>query len=76
LGPNLVYFLDLPDGFGAHVRLKTLDMEAGRISELATLAFPVPTLTPALAVSQEGQHVAFSQIDSMEADIVLRHNTN
>jgi Tol biopolymer transport system component len=74
LGRDLVYFLELPDGFGAQVELKMLDLKAGRISEISKLPFPAGKLAPSLAVSQDEQHLAFSQIDSMEADIVLRRN--
>jgi Tol biopolymer transport system component/DNA-binding winged helix-turn-helix (wHTH) protein len=75
-GRELVYFLELPNSLNAQVRLKMLDMKTARISELAKLPFPVLTLAPALAVSRDGQHFAFSQIDSMEADIMLRQNIN
>ncbi len=76
LGPELVYFLDLPYAVNPQVRLKALNVKTGRIDELAKLAFPVLTATPALAVSQDGQHLAYSQIDSMEADIMLLQNLN
>jgi len=76
LGPDSVYFLELPYAVNPQVRLKALNVKTGRIDELARLAFPVLTATPALAVSRDGQLLAYSQIDSMEADIMLLQKLN
>jgi hypothetical protein len=76
LGPDSVYFLELPYAVNPQVRLKALNVKTGRIDELARLAFPVLTATPALAVTRDGQHLAYSQIDSMEADIMLLQKLN
>ena len=76
LGPDSVYFLELPYAVNPQVRLKALNVKTGRIDELARLAFPVLTATPALAVSRDRQLLAYSQIDSMEADIMLLQKLN
>jgi hypothetical protein len=46
-------------------------MAEGRIRELGTVRYAVVEGTPAIAVSRDGRHVVYTQIDSMEADIML-----
>jgi Tol biopolymer transport system component len=76
LGTERVYFLELPRAAIPQVRLKVLDLKTGRVDEVMKLPFPVLTSTPALAVSRDGQRLAYSQIDSMEADIVSFQKVN
>jgi hypothetical protein len=41
---------------------------------LGTVRYAVVDATPAIAVSRDGRHVVYTQIDSMEADIMLMEN--
>jgi hypothetical protein len=38
------------------------------------LPYPVLVATPAMAASRDGQHLVYTQIDSMEADVMLMEN--
>ena len=73
LGPGIVYFLELPDS-GARVHLKMFEIAEHNVRELATLPYPVQLGTPTLAASRDGRHLAYTQVDSMEADIMLAEN--
>jgi Tol biopolymer transport system component/DNA-binding winged helix-turn-helix (wHTH) protein len=74
LGPDVIYFLERPRSVPPQVHLKAFDMAEGRIRELGTVRYAVVEGTPAIAVSRDGRHVVYTQIDSMEADIMLREN--
>jgi Tol biopolymer transport system component len=74
LGPDVVYFLDLPEPIHSQVDLKALDTKNNSVRELALLPFPVIQGTPAIAVSRDGRHLAYIQTASMEADIMLLEN--
>jgi hypothetical protein len=67
----VIYFLELPRSVPPQVHLKAFDMAEGRIRELGTVRYAVVEGTPAIAVSRDGRHVVYTQIDSMEADIML-----
>ncbi|HSU60796.1 MAG TPA: hypothetical protein VLI55_15900 [Bryobacteraceae bacterium] len=73
LGPGVVNFLELP-GSGARVHLKMFDIAEHSVRELATLPYPVQLGTPTLAASRDGRHLVYTQVDSMEADIMLAEN--
>jgi Tol biopolymer transport system component/DNA-binding winged helix-turn-helix (wHTH) protein len=70
LGPGAVYFFEA-HSFKPRVRLKALNLTDGRTRELYTLASPVPTATTVMALSRDGKHLAYAQIDSVEGDIML-----
>jgi hypothetical protein len=74
LGPDTVYFFELTRSIHPQVRLRAFDIAEHRIRELGTLRYPVVNATPAIAVSPDGRHLAYAQIDSMEADIMLMRN--
>jgi hypothetical protein len=56
------------------VQLRALNVTTRQIAVSAKLSFPVLTASSALAISQDGEHLAYSQIDFMEADIMLLQN--
>jgi Tol biopolymer transport system component/DNA-binding winged helix-turn-helix (wHTH) protein len=74
LGSEVVYFFELLRSVHPRVRLKAFDIAEGGIRELATLPYPVMNATPAIAASRDGRHLAYTQIDSMEADVMLIEN--
>jgi Tol biopolymer transport system component/DNA-binding winged helix-turn-helix (wHTH) protein len=74
LGPRAVYFFDLPGSVHPRVHLKVFETAERRIRELATLPYPVLVATPAIAASRDGQQLVYTQIDSMEADLMLAAN--
>jgi Tol biopolymer transport system component/DNA-binding winged helix-turn-helix (wHTH) protein len=74
LGPGLIYFFETPHSINPRVHLKELDIPNGDIRELCTLRSPVLTSTPAMTVSADGQHLAYAQIDAMQADVILVEN--
>ena len=83
LAPKGVYFLEHPDsGFGhdgdlggsGQVRLKFLDLSSNRITDLAAIDKPVSPGTAAIAVSRDGLHLLYSQIDRDGSDIMLIEN--
>jgi Tol biopolymer transport system component len=71
LGPDVIYFLELPRSVQPQVHLKALEITGHRIRELGTLRYPVVNGTTAIAVTRDGRHLAYTQVDSMEADIML-----
>ncbi len=73
LAAGVVYFLELPDS-AARVHLKMFDIAERRTRELAILPYPVQVATPTIAVSRDGRHLVYTQVDSMEADIMLAEN--
>ena len=74
LGSGVIYFLELPDSLPRQVHLKEFDIAQHRVRELATLTYPVQAATPTLTTSRDGRHLVYTQIDSMEADIMLADN--
>jgi hypothetical protein len=80
LAPKGVYFLEQPDsrfresGLEAQMRLQFLDLSSNRITELATLDKPVSVGTSSIAVSRDGLHLLYSQIDRSGSDIMLIEN--
>jgi hypothetical protein len=74
LGPGVVYFLELPRSVDPRVHLKMFDIAERRTRELAILPYPVQIATPTIAASRDGRHLVYTQIDSMEADIMLAEN--
>lgn len=75
LGPDVIYFLELPRSVHPQVHLKALEFPGHHIRELGTLRYPVVNATTAIAVSSDGRHLAYTQIDSMEADIMLMQSS-
>ncbi len=71
LGPRLVYFLEAPDNDNSQIRLQALDMSNGRVQVLTNLSLPVLPGSVDLAISRDGRFLAFSQVNPMEADIML-----
>ena len=71
LGPAVIYFFELPSSVHTQVHLKAFDIPDSRIREVGTVRYPVVNATPAIAVSRDGRHLAYTQIDSMEGDIML-----
>jgi Tol biopolymer transport system component/serine/threonine protein kinase len=76
IGPEHIYLVQLPHGINPQARLKAFNMKTGRIDDLAQLPFPVLTATPALAATRDGRQLAYTQVTSMEADIMLLHGIN
>jgi hypothetical protein len=56
------------------MRLQFLDLSSNRITELATLDKPVSVGTSSIAVSRDGLHLLYSQIDRSGSDIMLIEN--
>jgi WD40 repeat protein len=75
LGPEVIYFLELPRSVHPQVHLKALEIPGHRIRELGTLRYPVVNATTAIAVSSDGRHLGYTQIDAMEADIMLMQSS-
>jgi dipeptidyl aminopeptidase/acylaminoacyl peptidase len=71
LGPGIIYFLELPRVGRPHVHLQALNIAENRVRELGTVRYPVVNGSLAIAVSRDGRHLAYTQIDSMDADIML-----
>jgi Tol biopolymer transport system component/DNA-binding winged helix-turn-helix (wHTH) protein len=74
LGPDIVYFFELPGSVHPQVRLRVFDTAQRRIRDIATLPYPVLVATPAIAASRDGKHLVYTQIDSMESDLMLADN--
>jgi hypothetical protein len=75
LAPKGVYFLEqLDPRFRGKVHLKFLDLSSNRITDLATLEKPVSPGTSPIAVSRDGLHLLYSQIDRSGSDIMLIEN--
>ena len=75
LAPKGVYFLEQPElPRHAKVRLRFLNLASRRITELATLDKPVNSMTSPIAVSRDGLHLLFTQIDRAGSDIMLVEN--
>jgi Tol biopolymer transport system component len=69
LTSRVIYFMELSHSIDPRVQLKTLDLTDGQIREITRLPYPVPSETPAIAASQDGQHVIYIQPASTDADI-------
>jgi len=75
LAPKGVYFLEQPESpRHAKVRLKFLDLASKRITELATLDKPVSPHISTIAVSWDGLHLLYTQMDREGSDIMLVEN--
>jgi Tol biopolymer transport system component len=74
LTSRVIYFMELSRSMDPRVQLKALDLTYGRIREIARLPYPVVRETPAIAVSQDGQHVVYVQLGSTDSDIMLVEN--
>jgi Tol biopolymer transport system component/DNA-binding winged helix-turn-helix (wHTH) protein len=74
LGPAVIYFLELPRSLPRRVHLKALDLPEGGTRELAMLPYQVLVATPAIAASPDGRHLVYTQIDSMEDNLMLVEN--
>jgi len=77
LAPKGVYFLEQPDsrfGESGRVHLKFLDLSSNRVTELATIDKPVSPGTSSIAVSRDGLHLLYSQIERCGSDIMLIEN--
>lgn len=74
LGPEVIYFLEQSRSVHPEMHLKALEIPRRRVRDLGTLAHPVVTATPAIAISSDGRHLAYTQIESLEADIMLMSN--
>jgi Tol biopolymer transport system component/DNA-binding winged helix-turn-helix (wHTH) protein len=72
LGPGVVYFLEMSDP--ARVHLKMFDIAERWTRELAILPYPVQIATPTMSASRDGRHLVYTQVDSMEAVIMLAEN--
>jgi Tol biopolymer transport system component/DNA-binding winged helix-turn-helix (wHTH) protein/predicted Ser/Thr protein kinase len=73
LAPKGVYFIEQPES-PRHVRLKFLDLASKRITELATLDKPVSPHISTIAVSRDGLHLLYAQMDREGSDIMLVEN--
>jgi len=71
LGPDVVYFFELSPAVHPQVQLKAFDIAERRIRELGMVRHPIAGATVAIAASRDGRHLAYTQIDSVEADIIL-----
>jgi dipeptidyl aminopeptidase/acylaminoacyl peptidase len=71
---HIIYFLELPPSVDPRVQLKALDLADNRIREITRVPYPVARETPAIAASQDGQHVVYVQIGSSDAHIMLVEN--
>lgn len=74
LARKSIYFFELPRSVHSQVHLKAFDIAERRTRELGTVRYPVMSATPAIAVSRDGRHLAYTQINSTEADIMLMAN--
>lgn len=74
LASRSIYFFELSRSLHPQVHLKAFDIAARRIRELGTVRYPVTSATATIAVSRDGRHLAYTQIDSTEADIMLMAN--
>ena len=71
LGPDVVYFLETASSINSQVRLRAFDIAGRSIRDIGLLRYPVVAATVAMAASRDGRHLAYTQIDSVEADIML-----
>jgi Tol biopolymer transport system component/DNA-binding winged helix-turn-helix (wHTH) protein len=71
LGPDVIYFLELPHSLPPQVHLKVLELSQPKTRELGILPYAVAVATPAIAASPDGRRLVYNQIDSMEADVML-----
>jgi eukaryotic-like serine/threonine-protein kinase len=77
LAPKGIYFLEQSEPGSprrAKVRLKFLELASRRITELAVLDEPVDPYTSPIAVSRDGLHLLYAQIDRSGSDIMLVEN--
>jgi hypothetical protein len=73
--PQGVYFVETSGPpFHPKVQLKLLDLASRRITELAALERPVDRGTSVIAVSGDGLHLLYTQIDRSGSDIMLVEN--
>lgn len=71
LGADIVYFLNSAPSIRPQVRLRAFDIGTRSIRDMGMLRYPAVAATVALAASRDGRHLAYTQIDSVEADIML-----
>jgi Tol biopolymer transport system component len=74
LGPDVVYFLEAAPSIPPQVRLRTFDIAGRSIRDMGLLRYPAADATVAIAASRDGRRLAYTQIDSGEADIMLMEN--
>ncbi|HEX7361547.1 MAG TPA: protein kinase [Bryobacteraceae bacterium] len=74
LGPDVIYFFEAPSPVYPEVHLKAFDIPTRRIRDLGMVRYPIVEGTVAVAASRDGRHLVFTQIDSMDADIMLAAN--
>lgn len=74
LAPRSIYFFEVPRSVHPQVHLKAFDIAERRTRELGTVRYPVMSATATIAVSRDGRHLAYTQINSTEADIMLMAN--
>jgi Tol biopolymer transport system component len=71
VGPKVIYFFELPPMGRPQVHLKAFDIAENRVRELGIVRYPVVNATLAIAVSRDGRHLAYTQVDSVDDDIML-----
>lgn len=74
LGPGVVYFFEVSHAANPQFRLKAFNTVDGRIREISTLHSLPMMATSVMTISRDGQHLAYAQIDSVDADIMLVEN--
>ncbi|HEX7361546.1 MAG TPA: protein kinase [Bryobacteraceae bacterium] len=76
LGPDVIYLLETSNSPYPGVHLKAFDIAKHHIRDLGVLQYPIIDATVAIAASRDGRHLVYTQIDSMEADIMLAANVH
>jgi Tol biopolymer transport system component/DNA-binding winged helix-turn-helix (wHTH) protein len=71
LCPDVVYFLESAPSIRSQVRLRAFDIAHRSIRDIGLLRYPAVAGTVAIAASRDGRHLVYTQIDSVEADIML-----